>query len=70
METITLFVHPDSLIELIRILKILSVLPIDNEYKFPYDELFFSILKQPGYLRFNIHVDDYLKLDYAIKNYI
>jgi len=64
--TITIFVEPSSLQDLIVVCTMLETLPLDNEYKFDKRNLVFSETQITGYMQINLDIKLYLKLMYCI----
>ena len=64
--TITIFVEPSSLQDLIVVCTMLETLPLDNEYKFDKRNLVFSETQITGYTQINLDIKLYLKLMYCI----
>ena len=65
--TITLFVKPEDLTTLLRILKILSVLDIDNNYTFQPKDITFSQAMISNYIWLNIDIELYMKFIYKYR---
>ena len=70
--TITLFVHPNSLMTLLPVLKILDPLDIENDYTFTPTDIVYSEVMVSNYMVINVPINLYMKFKYSyhkLKNY-
>jgi hypothetical protein len=68
--TITLCVKPDGLLKLIEVLKVLSDLPLENDYVFnPVDIVFSETIMVSTHIRINVPIDLYLKFRYSYNKF-